>query len=194
MNPNDPDAEKLFKSINEAFTVLSDDEARRRYDETYRLAGTRGQAKYYQSGNVEMTQDQINRMREHAAKYHDYSTHASQARAKPRAKPDANFHTSDHIDFEEWNRMQFGPDAETIRQSARKYAEEAMNASRNSFQNAPRARQAHNMHESPHLYRSWAQLRRKEMAVSNSRTPWTLFYCALALGGAYYYIRKSREQ
>jgi molecular chaperone DnaJ len=40
-NPNDPQAEETFKTINEAYEVLSDDSKRQRYD-TFGHAGTQG--------------------------------------------------------------------------------------------------------------------------------------------------------
>ncbi len=60
-NPNDKEAEEKFKLINEAYSVLSDDEKRNIYDR-YGKEGLEGQGSGFQSGNMDDIMDIFNSM------------------------------------------------------------------------------------------------------------------------------------
>lgn len=145
LNPGNAAAEALFKSINQAYSVLSDARERRIYDAAHPRAGASpfgfggGGAPWeasshrgsYDAGASadpyrDMTEEEAAELSRRAAAA-ARATGAGYAkprarRATPRHDPDLE---SDPFDFDEWQRMHFGPTAAQAEAAARQRVKEA---------------------------------------------------------------------
>jgi curved DNA-binding protein CbpA len=226
LNPGNPAAEASFKLVNEAYAVLCDSNERHTYDVTHRFAGLRhhsrptaaaGSAAYSspygrtQSPYADMNPEQRAKAAQYARQAGPGFRSAGAAGAAGRGGSGAwgpggrPIDPSDHIDFEEWARMNVDTPEDLRREAwARKMAEgrargysnfndasqsaggnwEARRSARMAAAGWAHATADRGMSETSH-YRAWAHSYRQHASSAEKSWPWAAAVWCVVLAAGY---------